>query len=120
MACFAGIHRLSSYLHSLMNTKTPINETLFLERYEKLNERQKEAVDTIYGAVMVIAGPGTGKTEVLAMRIAQLLRSDAQVQPQEILCLTYTEEATSSMRRRLTQIMGAAAHKVNIHMFHGF
>ena len=97
-----------------------INEDAFLERYNKLNERQKLAVDTIYGPVMVIAGPGTGKTEVLAMRIAALLRTEAQVQPHEILCLTYTDEATNSMRRRLVQIMGAAAHKVNIHTFHGF
>ena len=96
------------------------SEDLFLERYYKLNERQRDAVDTIYGAVMVIAGPGTGKTEVLAMRIAALLRSEAQVQPQEILCLTYTEEATNSMRRRLVQIIGPAAHKVNIYTFHAF
>lgn len=97
-----------------------ISEDLFLERYSKLNERQKEAVDTIYGAVMVIAGPGTGKTEVLSMRIANLIRSEAQVQPQEILCLTYTDEATNSMRRRLVQIIGPAAHRVNIHTFHAF
>ncbi len=97
-----------------------INEDLYLERYNKLNDRQKEAVDTIYGAVMVIAGPGTGKTEVLSMRIAYLLRSEAQVQPQEILCLTYTDEATNAMRRRLVQIIGPAAHKVNIHTFHAF
>ena len=97
-----------------------INEDLFLERYNTLNERQKEAVDTIYGAVMVIAGPGTGKTEVLSMRIANLLRSEAQVQPHEILCLTYTEEATNAMRRRLVQITGPAAHKVNIYTFHAF
>src|ERR1700759_4702335 len=97
-----------------------INEDVFLDRYNKLNERQREAVDTIYGPVMVIAGPGTGKTEVLAMRIANLLRSEAQVQPHEILCLTYTDEATNAMRRRLVQIIGAAAHKVNISTFHGF
>ena len=96
------------------------NEDLFLERYNKLNDRQKEAVDTIYGAVMVIAGPGTGKTEVLSMRIANLMRSEAQVQPHEILCLTYTDEATNAMRRRLVQITGPAAHKVNIYTFHAF
>ncbi len=94
-----------------------IDESLFKERYNALNDRQKEAVDTIYGAVMVIAGPGTGKTEVLSMRIANLMRSEAQVQPHEILCLTYTDEATNSMRRRLVQITGPAAHKVNIHTF---
>ncbi len=96
------------------------NEDLFLERYNKLNNRQREAVDTIYGAVMVIAGPGTGKTEVLSMRIANLMRSEAQVQPHEILCLTYTDEATNAMRRRLVQITGPAAHKVNIYTFHAF
>jgi len=96
------------------------NEEAFLQRYTNLNDQQKKAVDTIYGPVMVIAGPGTGKTEVLSMRIANLLRSDAQVQPHEILCLTYTDEATNSMRRRLVQIIGSAAHKVNICTFHGF
>lgn len=96
------------------------NIEAFNERYNKLNTRQKEAVDTIYGPVMVIAGPGTGKTEVLSMRIAALLNSEAQVQPSEILCLTYTEEATNSMRRRLVQIIGPAAHKVNIFTFHAF
>src|ERR1051325_5936845 len=99
---------------------TPQEETAFLARYEKLNAAQREAVDTVYGPVMVIAGPGTGKTEVLSMRIANLLRSEAQVQPHEILCLTYTDEATNSMRRRLSQIIGPAAHKINIHTFHGF
>ncbi len=97
-----------------------INEDLFLQRYNDLNTQQKEAVDTIYGPVMVIAGPGTGKTEVLALRIANLLRSEAQVQPSEILCLTYTEEATNAMRRRLVQVVGPAAHKVNIATFHAF
>jgi DNA helicase-2/ATP-dependent DNA helicase PcrA len=97
-----------------------MNEELFLQRYGNLNEAQREAVDTIYGPVMVIAGPGTGKTEVLSMRIANLLRSEAQVQPNEILCLTYTDEATNAMRRRLVQIVGTAAHRVNICTFHAF
>lgn len=97
-----------------------INEAVFLERYEKLNAEQQDAVNAIYGPVMVIAGPGTGKTEVLSMRIANLLRSEAQVQPNEILCLTYTDEATNSMRRRLLQVIGPEAHRVNIGTFHAF
>lgn len=97
-----------------------INEAAFLERYNKLNKEQQDAVNAIYGPVMVIAGPGTGKTEVLSMRIANLLRSEAQVQPNEILCLTYTDEATNSMRRRLLQIIGPEAHRVNIGTFHAF
>jgi DNA helicase II / ATP-dependent DNA helicase PcrA len=97
-----------------------INEEAFLKRYAQLNVQQKEAVDQVYGPVTVVAGPGTGKTEVLSMRIANLLRSDVQVQPYEILCLTYTEEATNSMRRRLVQIIGPEAHKIHIHTFHAF
>lgn len=96
------------------------NEAIFLERYALLNPAQREAVDAIYGPVMVIAGPGTGKTEVLAMRIAALLRSDAQINPYEILCLTFTEEATVAMRRRLLQIIGEDAHKIHIYTFHAF
>ena len=97
-----------------------LNDELFNSRYENLNEQQKKAVDTIYGPVMVIAGPGTGKTEVLAMRIANLLRSDAQIKPQEILCLTFTDEGTVAMRKRLLQIVGEQAHRVNIYTFHAF
>lgn len=106
--------------YSVISLQMIIDEVAFTERYEKLNDRQRAAVDHIYGPVMVIAGPGTGKTEVLSMRIANLLRSEAQVQPHEILCMTYTEEATSSMRRRLVQVIGPAAHKVNINTFHAF
>ena len=98
----------------------PAEDAAFLTRYERLNRSQKAAVDAVFGPVMVIAGPGTGKTEVLSMRIAQLLRSEAQVQPHEVLCLTYTDEATNAMRRRLVQIIGPAAHKVRITTFHGF
>jgi DNA helicase II / ATP-dependent DNA helicase PcrA len=116
---FSVTASLTNFIRHMENKKNP-KEDLFLERYNKLTDRQREAVDTIYGPVMVIAGPGTGKTEVLAMRIANLLRSEAQVQPHEILCLTYTDEATNSMRRRLVQIVGPVAHKVNIHSFHAF
>ncbi|MFA6152725.1 MAG: ATP-dependent DNA helicase [Chitinophagaceae bacterium] len=95
-------------------------EQKYEERYHLLNVNQRLAVDTTEGPVMVIAGPGTGKTEVLGMRIANLLRSEAQIAPHEILCLTYTEEAAHNMRKRLSSIVGLAAQKVNIHTFHGF
>ena len=92
----------------------------YIARYNVLNDAQRLAVDSTDGPVMVIAGPGTGKTEVLGMRIANLLRSEAQVAPHEILCLTYTEEAAHNMRKRLSSIVGLSAQKVNIHTFHGF
>lgn len=95
-------------------------EEQFQNRLAKLNPGQREAVETIEGPVMVIAGPGTGKTEVLAMRIAALLRSEAQVSPSEVLCLTYTDDASQSMRNRLLDIIGIEANQVQIHTFHAF
>jgi DNA helicase-2/ATP-dependent DNA helicase PcrA len=91
----------------------------FLEEYEKLNERQRIAVDTIEGPVMVIAGPGTGKTQILASRIGKiLLETDAL--PANILCLTYTDAGVVAMRKRLLHFIGPDAYKVNIYTFHAF
>ena len=91
----------------------------FNEEYAKLNANQRKAVDAIEGPVMVIAGPGTGKTQILAARIGKiLLETDAM--PQNILCLTYTDAGTIAMRKRLQQFIGADAYKVTISTFHGF
>ena len=91
----------------------------FNEEYQKLNEKQQLAVNTVEGPVMVIAGPGTGKTQILAARIGKiLLKTDAL--PQNILCLTYTEAGALAMRRRLLQFIGPDSYKVNIYTFHGF
>jgi DNA helicase-2/ATP-dependent DNA helicase PcrA len=93
----------------------------FDAEYKQLNEKQQEAVDTIYGPVLVVAGPGTGKTQILALRIANLLKSDAQISPQNILCLTYTEEGKKNMRDRLFKLIGAeTAQYVSVHTYHSF
>ena len=84
-----------------------------------LNDAQKEAVDTIDGPLLVIAGPGTGKTELLSMRVANIL-IQTDVLPENILCLTFTDSAASSMRKRLADIIGTSAYKVAIHTFHSF
>jgi len=94
-------------------------EQKFKEEYERLNENQRRAVDTIEGPVMVIAGPGTGKTQILAARIGKILL-DTDTLPDNILCLTYTDAGTIAMRRRLVTFIGADAYKVNIHTFHSF
>ena len=94
-------------------------ESKFREEYEKLNEKQRIAVDTIEGPVMVIAGPGTGKTQILASRVGKiLLETDAR--PENILCLTYTDAGVVAMRKRLLQFIGSDAYKVNIYTFHAF
>src|SRR5690349_4361216 len=94
-------------------------ERKFSEEYKRLNEKQKLAVDSIEGPVMVIAGPGTGKTKILASRIGKiLLETDAY--PQNILCLTYTEAGVVAMRTKLKELIGPDAYKVNIFTFHAF
>lgn len=91
----------------------------FTQEYQQLNERQRLAVDTTEGPVMVIAGPGTGKTQILAARIGKILL-DTDTAPENILCLTYTDAGTIAMRRRLLSFIGPDAYKVNIHTFHSF
>lgn len=91
----------------------------FTEEYARLNEQQRQAVDRIEGPVIVIAGPGTGKTQILAARIGKiLLETDAS--PSNILCLTYTDAGALAMRRRLLHFIGSDAYKVNIYTFHAF
>ncbi len=91
----------------------------FSQLYRKLNPEQKKAVDTIEGPVMVIAGPGTGKTQILTLRVANIL-GKTDTPPDAILALTFTESATFTMRRRLVDIVGAPGYRVRIHTFHGF
>lgn len=94
-------------------------EKNFLERYKALNPEQKLAVDSIDGPVLVIAGPGTGKTEILTLRIANILRI-TDTQPENILALTFTDAASGNMRKRLSNLIGARAYRVAIETFHSF
>ena len=87
--------------------------------YNQLNYEQKKAVDSIEGPVIVNAGPGTGKTQILATRIAKILL-DTDTNPNNILCLTYTDNGAVEMRNRLLKLVGTAAYNVQIHTFHSF
>lgn len=91
----------------------------FTKRYNSLNDKQKQAVDTIYGPLLVLAGPGTGKTELLSVRIANIL-DKTDVSPENILCLTFTDSGSSAMSGRLFSIIGKDAYKVAVHTFHSF
>lgn len=91
----------------------------FEAEYKKLNPEQRRAVDTIDGPVMVIAGPGTGKTQVLALRVGNILQK-TDITPGNILCLTFTDAAAVNMRERLAALIGTRGYKVAVHTFHGF
>ncbi len=91
----------------------------FDARLATLNNEQRLAVETIDGPVMVIAGPGSGKTELLSLRVGNILRS-RDVSPKNILCLTFTDNGATNMRERLHGLIGADAYRVSIFTFHGF
>ncbi|HSW37094.1 MAG TPA: ATP-dependent DNA helicase [Candidatus Saccharimonadales bacterium] len=87
--------------------------------YKQLNEQQRTAVDAIDGPVLVVAGPGTGKTQLLSVRVANILKkTDAAAA--NILCLTFTNKAASNMRDRLLELIGPASHGVTVRTFHSF
>lgn len=93
--------------------------TDFDTAYKSLNKEQKRAVDTLEGPVMVVAGPGTGKTQVLALRIANILQK-TDVGADGVLCLTFTRSGVSAMRARLESYIGSTARNVQISTFHSF
>ncbi|OGJ57992.1 hypothetical protein A2947_01770 [Candidatus Peribacteria bacterium RIFCSPLOWO2_01_FULL_54_110] len=88
-------------------------------QYARLNPEQRSAVDAIEGPVMVIAGPGTGKTQVTALRVANILRK-THMRPSNILCLTFSVSGVTAMRERLRALIGPDAYGVTIATIHGF
>ena len=94
------------------------NESFALE-LKRLNAGQQQAVGQIEGPVLVIAGPGTGKTHILTARIGRILM-DTDAQAGNILCLTFTDAGVHAMRERLLQFIGPEAHRVHIYTFHSF
>lgn len=91
----------------------------FEQAIKSLNVGQKRAVEAIEGPVMVVAGPGTGKTQVLALRIANILQK-TDVGADSVLCLTFTRSGVSAMRARLESYIGSTAREVYISTFHSF
>lgn len=100
-------------------SKARPEQAKFEQYYGKLNPAQKLAVDSIEGPVMVVAGPGTGKTQVLTLRIANILRQ-TDTPPDGVLALTFTKSGVQAMRQRLVEIAGPAGYRVSVNTFHGF
>lgn len=99
--------------------KKTSGQTAFQAAYHALNAEQKLAVDTLDGPVMVVAGPGTGKTQTIALRIANILQK-TDVNPDNVLALTFTESGARAMRTRLAELIGVTAYYCHISTFHSF
>jgi len=91
----------------------------FKKLYKNLNSEQRKAVDSIEGPIMVIAGPGTGKTTILALRIANILQK-TNTPPSGILAITFTDSGVKHMRLKLRETIGARADEIRLHTFHSF
>ena len=83
------------------------------------NKLQKQAIEYLEGPLLVIAGPGTGKTQLLSKKVEYIL-NETDDNPENILCLTFTESGAQNMRDRLFSMIGKAAAKVQIHTYHAF
>lgn len=98
---------------------SPLLTPEYQQVLDHLNSAQRLAVETIEGPVMVVAGPGTGKTQVLTTRIAYILATQ-DINSNNILALTFTDSAAKNMRQRLVELIGPDGYSVNICTFHAF
>jgi DNA helicase II / ATP-dependent DNA helicase PcrA len=91
----------------------------FKQYYTKLNKAQKEAVDFVDGSLLVLAGPGTGKTELLSIRAANIIHLE-KAGPDALLVLTYTNSAARAMKERLARMLGRKGYDIEAGTFHSF
>jgi len=91
----------------------------FARFYKILNALQRQAVDTQEGPLLVLAGPGTGKTQLLSVRAAAILENK-KAEPENILIVTFTNSAVKAMKERLAEIIGRAGYDIEVATFHSF
>ncbi|MFK7780058.1 MAG: ATP-dependent DNA helicase [Candidatus Gracilibacteria bacterium] len=96
-----------------------MDNSTFEPEYKRLNKQQKEAVEAIYGPIMVVAGPGTGKTQIIGLRTANIILK-AGINPENILITTFTEAGVIAIRKRLVKFLGNEGYKVGVSTIHSF
>lgn len=84
-----------------------------------LNRRQREVVNELDENILLLASAGTGKTDVLSKRIANII-NQGKAKPCEILCITFTNKACKEMKERIESIVGKNAKDISIRTFHSF
>lgn len=84
-----------------------------------LNKEQQAAVEHLSGPLLVLAGPGTGKTQLLSAKVAYILKN-IDINAENILCLTFTEAGAENMRARFQSMIGKDALDVNVYTYHAF
>ena len=93
--------------------------TTGLEILEGLNPAQKQAVESVDGPLLIIAGPGSGKTRVITHRIAYLIRVKG-INPYRIASMTFTNKAAREMRDRMQRLVGPEVNSLTMGTFHSF
>ena len=91
---------------------------MFRQDYDRLNPKQKQVVDELDKNLLVLAPAGTGKTKVMAMRVAKLIKHHRS--PEQILCLTFTNKAAKEMKERIELYLPKEGKEIVIKTFHSF
>jgi DNA helicase-2/ATP-dependent DNA helicase PcrA len=97
----------------------PRSGEAYIKAKNLLNPEQKLAVNTLEGPVLVLAGPGTGKTQLLSIRIGNILAT-TDTSPENILCLTFSDSAVTAMKQRLANLIGPDAYDITVSTYHSF